>query len=170
MIRPREWPPIPSGVFACGRGSVAGRRAAACCIPQRLTVHRWPDEAHGICTGAAVKLTGRDSSRLRSAAPLVEAAQEHGPATLHGSPPRRLYAGRNPERAKTIEDLRAMAHRRLPGFALEYLEGGAEEEATLERNRAALAQWRFVPHAFRDVSERKSSIELFGREVLPRLG
>jgi len=45
------------------------------------------------------------------------------PAVLGGSPKRRLYAGRNLARAVSVEDLRAMAHRRLPRFALEYLEG-----------------------------------------------
>ena len=35
-------------------------------------------------------------------------------------------------------DLRAMAHNFLPGFALAYLEGGAEAEQTLARNLAAL--------------------------------
>jgi (S)-mandelate dehydrogenase len=34
-----------------------------------------------------------------------------------------------------IEDLRHMARRRLPNFSFEYLEGGAEDEATLRRNR-----------------------------------
>src|SRR5690349_2349455 len=36
------------------------------------------------------------------------------PAVLGGSPKRQLYAGRNLARAVSIEDLRAMAHRRLP--------------------------------------------------------
>lgn len=58
-----------------------------------------------------------------------------------------------------------MTHRRLPGFALEYLEGGAEEEATLARNRSALAAWRFVPHALRDVSHRDAQVTLFGRAM-----
>ena len=38
------------------------------------------------------------------------------PAVLAGTPPRHFYSGRDPKprRAATIEDLRAMAHRRLP--------------------------------------------------------
>jgi (S)-mandelate dehydrogenase len=63
------------------------------------------------------------------------------------TPQRRLYAGRDLARAVSIEDLRAMAHRRLPRFALEYLEGGAEDEATLARNITALTEWRFAPRA-----------------------
>ena len=39
-----------------------------------------------------------------------------------------------------MDDLRAMAHRRLPTFVLEYLEGGSEDEAKLARKVEALAQ------------------------------
>ena len=87
------------------------------------------------------------------------------PATLDGTPPRHLYAGHNLARAKTIGDLRAMAHRRLPAFALDYLEGGAEEEATLARNRAALAAYRLLPRALVDVSHRDLGISLFDRPL-----
>src|SRR5262249_9388162 len=58
-------------------------------------------------------------------------------AQLDGTPERHYYTGRNLERAAAIGDLRAMTHRRLPKFALEYLEGGAEDEATMLREREA---------------------------------
>jgi (S)-mandelate dehydrogenase len=87
------------------------------------------------------------------------------PATRRGTPARKLYTGHKLERARTIEDLRAMAHRRLPAFAAEYLEGGAEEEATLARNLAAFASYRLLPHALVDVSQRDQSISLFGRQT-----
>lgn len=87
------------------------------------------------------------------------------PAVLHGTPERRLYAGADLSRALTIADLRARAHRRLPRFALEYLEGGAEEEATLARNLEALAIWRFAPQALRDVAERDLSVPIFGQRI-----
>src|SRR6185312_10738742 len=73
-------------------------------------------------------------------------------AIVGGTPRRHFYRGYRLDRALTIADLRAMAHRRLPRFALEYLEGGAEDEATLARNLAALAQWRFRHRSFVDVS------------------
>jgi (S)-mandelate dehydrogenase len=85
------------------------------------------------------------------------------PAVLETTPRRNLYCGRDLDRAITIEDLRAMAHRRLPSFVLEYLEGGAEEEATLARNLAAFAQWRFVPRALADVSKRSTAASVLGR-------
>jgi (S)-mandelate dehydrogenase len=87
------------------------------------------------------------------------------PAVLGRSPARRFYGGGNLERAVTIEDLRAMAHRRLPGFVLEYLEGGAEDEATLARNAAALAEWHLIHRSLVDVSQCDASTTLFDRKM-----
>jgi (S)-mandelate dehydrogenase len=64
---------------------------------------------------------------------------------------RRHYSGRDPQRAQSIADLRAMALRRLPGFVGEYVEGGAEEEQTLLANRSAFAQPPLMPRMLRDV-------------------
>ncbi|MBV9198651.1 MAG: alpha-hydroxy-acid oxidizing protein [Alphaproteobacteria bacterium] len=84
---------------------------------------------------------------------------------LGASPQRQFYAGTNLDHAVTVEDLRAMAHRRLPGFVLEYLEAGGEDEATLARNIAALAEWRFLHRSLVDVSRRDVSTVLFGRKL-----
>lgn len=86
-------------------------------------------------------------------------------AQLQDRPRRRLYRGRHPSRAVTIDDLRAMAHRRLPRFAVEYLEGGAGTEASLTANVAAFARWRFVRRALVDVARRDCGTELFGRRA-----
>ena len=86
-------------------------------------------------------------------------------AQLQGSPRRRYYSGRNPARAVAVEDLRAMAHRRLPRFVLEYLEGGAEEEASLQRERTAFGQWRFTPRQLVDVSARSTCATILGRDA-----
>ena len=83
-------------------------------------------------------------------------------AQLNGSPRRRYYSGRDLDRVRTIADLRARTHRRLPRFALEYLEGGAEDEATLDRERAAYADWRFVPRTLVDVSDRSTESDILG--------
>jgi hypothetical protein len=56
-------------------------------------------------------------------------------AQLDGTPRRRHDVGGDRDRAIAVEDLRAIAHRRLPRFVLEYLEGGAGE-ATLCANAA----------------------------------
>jgi (S)-mandelate dehydrogenase len=86
-------------------------------------------------------------------------------AQLDGSPGRRYYTGRDPARAVTIGDLRAMAHRRQPRFVLEYLEGGAEDELSLRRDRAAYEQWRFMPRQLVDVSRRTIEASLLGRRA-----
>ncbi len=76
---------------------------------------------------------------------------------------RRRYRGWDVARALTIEDLRQMAHRRVPNFALEYVEGGAEEEVTLHRNRSVFDDIALIPRTLVDVEKRDLGIELFGR-------
>lgn len=77
---------------------------------------------------------------------------------------RRFYSGRDFRRALTIEELRSLARRRIPNFALEYLEGGAEEELTLRWNRAAFEALRFVPDTLVDTGGRHQRVQLFGQE------
>lgn len=84
-------------------------------------------------------------------------------AQLEGTPLRRYYVGADPSRAVAVADLRAMAHKRLPRFALEYLEGGAEDEATLLAERTAYAAWRFMPRTLADVSHRSLEVDILGR-------
>lgn len=83
-------------------------------------------------------------------------------AQLDGSPRRRYYTGSDLQRALAIEDLRAITHRRLPRFVLEYLEAGAEEEASLERDRTAFDDWRFMPRQLVDVSKRSLDCRILG--------
>ena len=77
---------------------------------------------------------------------------------------RRPFRGFDPSRALNIGDLREIARRTLPNFVFEYVEGGAEDEATLRRNRAALEELRFVPRTLVDTTQRHPRITLFGRE------
>ena len=42
------------------------------------------------------------------------------------------------DRAANIDDLRAMAKRRLPGGVFDYIDGGAEDEKSLSRNTTCL--------------------------------
>ena len=84
-------------------------------------------------------------------------------AQLNGSPARRLYSGPSLSRVKTIADLRARTHKLMPRFVLEYLEGGAEDEATLARERDVFSEWRFVPRQLVDVAHRSIEADLLGR-------
>ncbi|HZZ61501.1 MAG TPA: alpha-hydroxy acid oxidase [Roseiarcus sp.] len=84
-------------------------------------------------------------------------------AQLNGAPPRRYYTGAFPSRAVAIADLRARAHELMPRIALEYLEAGAEDEATMMRERTAFADWRFMPRTLVDVSHRTLETQLLGK-------
>jgi len=77
---------------------------------------------------------------------------------------RRPFRGFDLSRALNIADLREIARRKLPNFVFEYVEGGAEDEATLRRNRTALEELRFIPRTLVDTTGRHQRIELFGRE------
>ena len=49
--------------------------------------------------------------------------------------------------------------------AFAYVAGGAGTGATMRANRAAFDRWRIIPRMLRDVSERDTSVELFGRTL-----
>jgi (S)-mandelate dehydrogenase len=105
---------------------------------------------------AALATAGRDFERIH-----------HIPrktAMKRGSMQRRFHSGRDFRDALTIEELRAIARRRLPAFALEYLEGGAEDELTLRRNREAFERLAFVPKTLVDVSRRDLTVEVFDQK------
>jgi (S)-mandelate dehydrogenase len=129
----------------------------------------WALAALGFGVGAAALSLARSATTpartATATAPADKTLAGASPAVLARSPQRRFYAGGDPAEAVTIEDLRAMAHRRLPDFALDYLEGGGEDEATLARNVAALAEWRFTHRSLVDVSRRETSATLFGRHL-----
>lgn len=66
--------------------------------------------------------------------------------------------------ALNMADLQRLAQRRLPRPVHAYLEGGAEDEATMMRNRAAFADWALVPKAMENVSVTDASTTLFGQK------
>ncbi len=78
------------------------------------------------------------------------------------NPRRRSRVARNLIHAKTIEDLRLMARRRLPNFVYEYIEGGGDGETTLLRNRRALGERLWAPRMALDLDTIDATTELFG--------
>lgn len=76
---------------------------------------------------------------------------------------RRYTASSDPARALSIAELRHMAARRLPPFVFEYLDGGAEDEVTLTRNRAAFDRVAFRPRVLVDVADVDLSRRVLGR-------
>ncbi len=69
------------------------------------------------------------------------------------------------QRAKNIEELRRIARQRLPDFIFEFLERGAEDELTLQRNRAIFSELLWQPDTLINVRHRTLSTELFGRPL-----
>src|SRR6202000_3101618 len=76
---------------------------------------------------------------------------------------RRPFDGRDLARALNIADLRAVAQRRVPHFVFEYVEGGAEDEASLRCNRAGFEALQLVPHTLVNTSGRHLRTEILGR-------
>ncbi len=62
-----------------------------------------------------------------------------------------------------IEDLRLRARRTLPHALFDFIDGGAQDEVTVRRNREDFARWALVPRVLTDVSERDQSVNLFGQ-------
>jgi (S)-mandelate dehydrogenase len=75
---------------------------------------------------------------------------------------RAYYGGRDYRRAVTVEDLRRIARRRLPNFTFEYLEGGAEDEVALRRNRDVFERLPWVPRTLAGVGTPDLSTVILG--------
>ena len=68
-------------------------------------------------------------------------------------------------RAHTVEDLRRLARRRLPRAIFDFVEGGAGDESTVARNRAAFERLLFEPRVLVDVSKREQATVVLGERV-----
>jgi L-lactate dehydrogenase (cytochrome) len=68
-------------------------------------------------------------------------------------------------RAASVEDLRRIARRRLPGGVFDYIDGGAEDERTLAANQAAFANVTFRPRVLRAVAKVDTATTLLGRPL-----
>ena len=64
-----------------------------------------------------------------------------------------------------IDDLRELARKRLPRFVFDYLEGGADDEFTLSRNRGIFSELYLLQRILVDVSEVDTSTTVLGEEV-----
>ncbi len=61
--------------------------------------------------------------------------------------------------------LEEKARKQMSPEAFAYIAGGAGLESTIASNRAAFDHYKIVPRMLRNVSERDSSIELFGHKI-----
>jgi len=72
------------------------------------------------------------------------------------------YSGGDYGRAINIAELRKIARRRLPHFSFEYLEGGAEDELALKRNRTVFERIAWLPRTLAGVGVPELSTEILG--------
>ena len=77
----------------------------------------------------------------------------------------RLSRGRRLQRANNIADLRRLARRGLPRPIFDYIDGGSDDEVTLERNMTAFAEYELIPDVLTDVSTIRTATTLFGQPV-----
>ena len=67
-------------------------------------------------------------------------------------------------RAITVADLRGLAKRNLPKSVFEFIDGGANDERTLNANMRDLERIGFAPRVLKDVSNRRQSVQILGQE------
>ncbi|MEM9248011.1 MAG: alpha-hydroxy acid oxidase [Pseudomonadota bacterium] len=74
------------------------------------------------------------------------------------------------DRAASIDDLRALARRRIPRFAFDLVDGGAEDERNLRRNRAAFEEVELTPRYLRGSARIDTSAPAFGQTFAAPFG
>ncbi len=72
--------------------------------------------------------------------------------------------------AINLHDFRAMARRKLPQIAFDFIDGGADDELGMVRNREAFSDYQLLPRYLNDVTTRDQSITLFGRKYSSPIG
>ncbi|SHJ66619.1 (S)-mandelate dehydrogenase [Palleronia salina] len=68
------------------------------------------------------------------------------------------------DRAASIDDLRAMAKRRIPRFAFDLVDGGAESERNMRRNAEAFEEIELTPRYMTDVGRIDTRARVLGQD------
>jgi (S)-mandelate dehydrogenase len=82
----------------------------------------------------------------------------------------KAMAERLRRRFPTIADLRASARRRVPRFAFDFVDGGANDETCVERNAKAFRAVELLPHYCIDTKGASTEVELFGARYAAPIG
>jgi len=69
------------------------------------------------------------------------------------------------DKAFSVEELRRLAKRRLPAMVFDFIDGGADDEVTLRRNRSAFDDVTLEPQVLVDVATRDQSVTVLGRKL-----
>jgi L-lactate dehydrogenase (cytochrome) len=70
----------------------------------------------------------------------------------------------------SLNDFEAAAQRILPRPIFGYISGAAEDNQSLAANRAAFADWDWLPRALRNVAQRSQNVTLFGQRFASPFG
>ena len=76
-----------------------------------------------------------------------------------------MHADTALRRAASIDDLRALALRKLPRMVFDYIDGASGEESTARRNRSGFERFLLRPEILVDLSARSLATTLFGEAV-----
>jgi len=69
------------------------------------------------------------------------------------------------DQCHNVDDFRRMAKKRLPAMVFDYLDGGAEDEKTMARNRAGFDDFLLVPKVLRDVEKIDLATHVMGQKI-----
>ena len=75
------------------------------------------------------------------------------------------FAGIRPKSSIDLQKLEEAAKAKMSPEAFAYIAGGAGNEDTVKANRLAFEKFKIVPRMLRDVSERDTSVTLFGQKL-----
>ncbi len=76
----------------------------------------------------------------------------------------------NIDTAVNLDDFRLLARRKLPKIGFDFIEGGADDEFCLQRNRDAFQRFNLLPRCLVDVSQRSQQTTLLGRSYASPFG
>jgi L-lactate dehydrogenase (cytochrome) len=90
--------------------------------------------------------------------------------TADGADASKSRRARLRQRFPTIDDLRRRARWRVPRFAFDFVDGGANDEVCIKRNTAAFAAVELLPRYCIDGKGLSTEVELFGRRYAAPIG
>jgi L-lactate dehydrogenase (cytochrome) len=73
-------------------------------------------------------------------------------------------------RILSLHDFEEAARRRLPYSLFNYIQGGCEDDVSVQENRRAFDRWRLVPRALVDITTRTQHTELWGQRYASPFG
>jgi len=106
----------------------------------------------------------RSFPRLREIGELLRGKDPDAVGTFRILNPLR-FRNRALNKCHNIEDFRRLAKRRVPIAVFDYVEGGAEDEITVKRNRQVFEQSSFLPHVLLSTNSVSTACRVLDRPI-----